>query len=423
MANQREPEANCVQQKTLEQLEQPGTRKLYYEDSHRKSCTAMVRACQATEQGYDVIVDQTVLFPTGGGQQTDLGAMGPAKVLACREEGDEVIHLVDAPLTPGETVTITLDWERRFDYMQQHTGEHLLSFGAYHLFGAANVGFHLADSYTTIDFDKPLTKEQLTQMEDLANRFVWENLPVEARVYPDEDAIAELPLRKHAEGLKAPIRIVSIEGADCCTCCAPHCRRTGEVGLIFIIDAAAYKGGTRVTFLCGKRAVASLRGEHEALDRLARRFSTSRELTESAVIKRCDEYSALKRQERSLIAQLNGYVTAQLAASAETVGKWKLVTALLDDIDGGRLKDLAQGVAKPGVLAALFAKSQEKLLYVIACGEGFPVDAGELAQAVNAAINGKGGGRGTLAQGMSATLSGAEQAVEQVHDYLTRRLR
>lgn len=404
-------------------LEQPGTKKLYYDNSHLKSCQATVRSCTKTQEGYQALLDQTVLFPTGGGQQTDLGKVGPANVLDCREEGDEVVHLVDAPLAVGERVTVTLDWDRRFDYMQQHTGEHLLSFAAHTLFDAANVGFHLADGYTTIDFHKPLTKEQLVQMEDLANGFVWKNLPVEAAVYPDEEALQGLPLRKHAQGLQGPIRVVSIAGADCCTCCAPHCKHTGEVGCIFITDAAAYKGGTRITFLCGKRALACLRGEHAALDRIARRFSTSRELAESAVAKRCDEYGALKRQERGLIAKLNGYISAELAASAEKAGKWELITALLEGMDGGRLKELAQGVAKPGVLAVLFAKCQDKLLYVVACGAGFPVDAGELAQAVNAAVNGKGGGRGTLAQGMSASLSGAEQAVEQVRYYLTQRLR
>ena len=400
------------------------TEKLYYQDSHLKECDAKVRACEPAEGGFAVLLDQTVLFPTGGGQQTDLGTLGNARVLACREEGDEVVHLIDAPITVGETVHVTLDWTRRFDYMQQHTGEHLLSFAAYDLFSATNVGFHLADNYTTIDFDQPLDHEQLTRMEALANDFVWRNLPVSATLYPDEDAIADLPLRKHAEGLTAPIRIVQIEDADCCTCCAPHCKWTGEVGLIFIIDAIAYKGGTRITFLCGKRAQTYLRGEHEALDRLARRFSTSRELTESAVVKRCDEYSALKRQEKSLIASLNGYVSGELTAGAEPVGKKLLIVRLLENIDAGRLKDLAQSVSTAkGTLAALFSQTDGKLLYVLACGEGFPIDMGELAAAVNGAIGGKGGGRGTLAQGMAQSVSGAKEAVEQVRYYLTQRLK
>lgn len=398
------------------------TEKLYYADSHLKTCEAVVRACTAAEGGFDVLLDRTVLFPAGGGQQTDLGQIGGANVLACREEGDEVVHRVDARLQPGQRVCVTLDWARRFDYMQQHTGEHLLSFAAYKLYQAANVGFHLADTYTTIDFDQPLDHVQLAKMERLANELVWRNLPVSAALYPDEASIAGLPLRKHAEGLTAPIRIVQVEDADCCTCCAPHCGQTGEVGLIFATDAMAYKGGTRVTFLCGERALTYLRGEHAALDCIARRFSTSRELAESAVARRCDEYGALKRKERSLTAALNGYVSAELAAAAETVGKRTLVVRLFDEVDAGRLKELAQSVIGKNTLVALFSNTGGKLLYALACGEDFSIDIGELAQAVNAAIGGKGGGRGTLAQGMSPTVSGAKEAVEQVRYYLTRRL-
>ncbi len=399
------------------------TEKLYYADSRLRACEAVVRACAPAECGFDVLLDRTVLFPTGGGQQTDLGQIGGANVLACREEDDEVVHCVDAPLQPGQTVRVTLDWARRFDYMQQHTGEHLLSYAAYKLYEAANVGFHLADAYTTIDFDRALEHAQLAAMERLANELVWRNLPVSAALYPDEASIAGLPLRKHAGGLTAPIRIVQVEDADCCTCCAPHCRQTGEIGLIFIIDSMAYKGGVRVTFLCGGRALAYLRGEHEALDCIARRFSTSRELAESAVARRCDEYGALRRTERSLTAALNGYVSAELTAAAETVGKRTLIVRLFDGMDAGRLKDLAQSVAGKNTLAALFSNTGGKLLYVLACGADFSIDIGELAQAVNAATGGKGGGRGTLAQGMSPTVSGAREAVEQVRYYLTRRLK
>lgn len=399
------------------------TERLYDHDSHLCACKATVRACTPVDGGFDVLLDRTVLFPTGGGQQTDLGKVGTANVLACRDEGAEVVHRVDTALAAGSLVEVTLDWARRFDFMQQHTGEHLLSFAAYKLFGAANVGFHLAETYTTIDFDKPLSPAQLSEMEQLANSFVWRNLPVTATCYPDEAAIADLPLRKHAEGLTAPIRIVQIQDADCCTCCAPHCAHTGEVGVIFLLDASAYKGGTRLTFLCGKRALAALRGEHDALDRIARRFSTSRELAESAVYRRCDEYGALKRTERLLTAELNGYVAQELTAGAQSVGKHTLIVRLFDGMDAARLKDLAQTVAKNDTLAVLFSRADGKLLYVLACGEGFPLDAGELAQAVNAAVGGKGGGRGTLAQGMAQSVSGAAESAEQVRHYLSQRLK
>ncbi|NCB05962.1 MAG: alanyl-tRNA editing protein, partial [Clostridia bacterium] len=178
-----------------------------------------------------------------------------------------------------------IDWARRFDLMQQHTGEHLLSFSFYDLFSASNVGFHLALDYATIDFDKPVSHEQILEAELLANRFVWKNLPVVATFYDSEEEVRALPLRKHAEGLTPPIRIVGVEGADLCTCCAPHCSKTGEIGSVFVADASSYKGGTRITFFCGERALKLHRTQHDDLDILARRFSCQREAVVGAVKK------------------------------------------------------------------------------------------------------------------------------------------
>ena len=300
------------------------TEKLYDQDSHLAETTARVLSCKSVSGGYDVLLDRTVFFPEGGGQPSDTGRIASANVLHCREERGEVLHLTDAPLPAGETVPVRLDWQKRFDFMQQHTGEHLLSFAFYRLFGAANVGFHLAPDYATIDFDRPLGREQIAEAERLANTFVWRNLPVTATFYDSEEAIRDLPLRKHAEGLTAPIRIVSIEDADQCTCCAPHCSRTGEIGLIFVVESAAYKGGTRITFFCGSRALSHARATHDDADAIARRFSASRSHIVAAVDKLADDYGALKRREKELVRELNGYIAASLEAEAEAVGRGEL---------------------------------------------------------------------------------------------------
>jgi alanyl-tRNA synthetase len=399
------------------------TKKLYDQNSHQTETTAVVRACTPVKDKFEVLLDRTVLFPEGGGQPSDTGTIGDATVLHCREADGEVYHLVDRALDKGAEVAVVLDWPRRFDFMQQHTGEHLLSFAFYKLFSAANVGFHLASDYATIDFDKPLDHTQIIEAEMLANSYIWRNLPVTATFYETEDDIKDLPLRKHAEGLSAPIRIVAIEGADMCTCCAPHCKLTGEIGSIFILEAASYKGGTRITFLCGDRALKHCRTAHDRLDTLARRFSTARDNTVSAVAKLSDEYGALKKRERDLVRELNHYIAAELDGSAETTGKLRLIVKLFSGFDAGRLKDLAQSVAEEKTLVVLFSKNDEKLNYVLACGEAFPVDLSEVVQAVNTATNGKGGGRGTLAQGMAKSSAGAEGTVEQLRDYLIRRLR
>ena len=393
------------------------TKRLYDLDSHLKQHTAVITACTPAEEGFDVVLDQTVLFPEGGGQPSDTGTVGTAAVLHVREESSEVYHRVDRALPVGGEVAVTLDWARRFDFMQQHTGEHLLSFSFYHLFSAANIGFHLALDYATIDFDKPLSHEQVVAAEHLANTYVWRNLPVTATFYETEEEVKLLPLRKHAEGLVPPIRIVSIEDADLCTCCAPHCSLTGEIGSIFVSDAISYKGGTRVTFLCGERALRLHRAQHDDLNTLARRYSCQREGVLNAIRKLSDDYSALKRSERELARALNGYLSAELAASAAQAGKYRVIVSLMSGVDAARLKDLAQAASAEKTVALLLSENEGRLAYVLSTGAGFPLDVSELMPAVNAATGGKGGGRGTLAQGTSPSIAGAEESVSQLKTY------
>ena len=398
------------------------TTRLYDLDSHQTQTTSTVLSCVAATDGFDIVLDQTVFFPEGGGQPSDTGTLGDATVLHVREEAGEIYHRVDRALPVGKMVAGQIDWARRFDLMQQHTGEHLLSFSFYELFSACNVGFHLALDYATIDFDKPVTHEQILEAEQLANRFVWKNLPVHATFYETEEEVAALPLRKHAEGLTPPIRIVQVEGADLCTCCAPHCTTTGEIGSVFVADASSYKGGTRITFFCGERALKLHRAQHDDLDTLARRFSCQREAAVGAVKKLSDDYGALKKSERELAKSLNGYMAAEFLQSASAAGKYRVIAQLTAGIDAARLKDLAQAASAEKTLALLLSESEGRLLYVLSCGSGFPLDVSELMPAVNAALGGKGGGRGTLAQGTAPSTSGAKESLEQIRSYFVKRL-
>ena len=398
------------------------TKRLYDQDSHRTEAESRVVSCVAAGDAYDVVLDQTVFFPEGGGQPSDAGTLGDAFVSHVREEGGEVIHRVDRALAVGTVVPGRIDWARRFDFMQQHTGEHLLSFSFYELFSASNVGFHLALDYATIDFDKPVSHEQIVEAEQLANRFVWKNLPVHATFYENEADVAALPLRKHAEGLVPPIRIVGIEGADLCTCCAPHCDKTGEIGSIFVADASSYKGGTRITFFCGERALKLHRAQHDDLDVIARRFSCQREAAVGAVKKLSDDYGALKRSERELAKSLNGYMATEFLASAAKAGKYRVVAQLVSGLDAARLKDLAQAASVEKTITLLISTGDDRLSYVLSTGAGFPLDVSELMPAINAGLGGKGGGRGTLAQGTSSATTGTAEALEQLRSYLIKRL-
>ena len=396
------------------------TERLYLLDSHlfENSCTVL--SCAPAKEGFDVTVDRTVFFPNKGGQPCDVGTLGGVHVTDVREAGDELFLRTDGPLPVGATVVGHIDEGRRLDIMEQHTGEHVLSWCAYKLFDAVNVGFHCALAYATLDLDKPLTPDEVTAMEDMANVLVRRNLAVSAKIYESEADLMGVPLRKHAEGLVAPIRVVSIEEADSCTCCAPHVRCTGEIGAVKIVAAAAYKGGMRMTFLCGGRALRQFQKLQTTVDAIARKFSTAQEEALSAVEKQEAELKELKKEKAALTARLEEYLTAELRARAEDV-KGKKLLVQVTETDPKRLRPLALATLPEKGLTLLLTEKAGQVTYVL-CANGLKLDMGELIPAVNLALGGKGGGRGTLAQGSAAVPAGLGETVEQLKGYLKQRL-
>ena len=317
---------------------------------------------------------------------------------------------------PGEPVHGELDFARRFDIMQQHTGEHLLSYCAWHLFGTQNVGFHCALTYATLDLDKPIGHEGIAEIETLANRLAAQNAAVTATIYETEDDLRGIPLRKHAEGLSAPIRIVTIEGSDACTCCAPHVRRTGEIGQLKIIEAIPYKGGTRCTFLCGMRALKHAQEMQDTVSAIALRFSTARDQTQAAVAKQADDLSECKKELRQAYAALDEYLAKALIREAEDVGGVKLLVRVLEHVDAKRLRTLAGATMNGNALTVLFSDTGDRVSYLLA-SNGIKTDMGVLIGAVNAALSGNGGGRGTLAQGSAKKPSDLAETVDHMRGY------
>ena len=397
------------------------TQRLYLVDSHLFENECTVLSCEPAKDGFDVVVDETVFFPNKGGQPCDTGALGPVRVTDVRESGDELILRTDGPLVVGEKVIGHIDEARRLDIMEQHTGEHILSWCAYRLFDAMNVGFHCAFTYATLDLDTPLTAEQVTEMEDMANDLIRRNLAVTARTYDSEEALKGVPLRKHAEGLVAPIRVVSIEGADSCTCCAPHVHFTGEVGVAKIVSAVAYKGGMRMTFLCGGRALKQFQKLQTTVDAIARRFSTAGDEALTAVEKQEAELKEVKKQNADLTGKLEAYLTAELRAQAEDV-KGKKLLVRLTDTDTKRLRPLALATLPEKGLTLLLTERNGQVAYVL-CANGLKLDMADLIPAVNLALGGKGGGRGTLAQGSAPASPGLPETVEQLTAYLRNVLK
>lgn len=403
------------------------TERLFLHDSHLTRCEATVLSAVETKTGFDILLDRSVFFPNAGGQPADHGTLQYGEtvvhVLGADEAGEEIVLHTDAALPVGSTVSCTLDWARRFDMMQQHTGEHILSYSFFTLFGAVNVGFHLAEDYGTIDMDKPLTHEQVLEAERYANALLFDDRPVTAKLYDSEKDIKDLPLRKHAEGLTAPIRIVTVEGADCCTCCAPHCYRTGEVGFAMFTDHIAYKGGTRLTFLCGMRALRHARAMHDSIDTVARRFSTSRDNTATAVQKQAEELSEAHRREKDLTERLTDLMAEDLRAKAVPCGPYTVVCALTGELGPNGIRRLGQSVTGDRTVTLLLDTSNDRISYLVATGSSVSVDAGELIKAVNPLLCGKGGGRGHMAQGSAPACHNAEEAKEQLMQYLISRMK
>lgn len=392
------------------------TERLYLLDSMTSSFDAVVTACEPHKNGFLIELDQSAFFPNKGGQPCDVGTIGDAVISDVNEQGERLWHLADRAIRPGTAVHCALDFARRFDIMQQHTGEHLLSYCAWHLFGAQNVGFHCALSYATLDLDKPVSHEGITEIENLANRLAAENAAVTAKIYATEEDLKGIPLRKHAEGLEAPIRIVTIEGSDACTCCAPHVRRTGEIGQLKIVEAIPYKGGMRCTFLCGMRALSHAQRMQDTVTSIALRFSTAREQAEAAVQKQVEELSNAKRELRQAYAALDEYLASALKAEAEDVKGTKLIVRILDGVDAKRLRSLAGATMTDKALSVLFSDTGERVSYLLA-SNGIKTDMGLLIAAVNTALSGNGGGRGTLAQGSAKKPQGLSETVEGLRTY------
>ena len=398
------------------------TEKLYYQVPILESCAATVLACEKKEEGFEVLLDRTVVYPEGGGQLSDKGFIDNVAVLHAREENDLVWHKTEASFEVGAKVVVRLDIETRLDHSAQHTGEHILSGIAKTMFDTANVGFHMAEDYVTIDLDKFLDDAQLEALERAANLAVQNNIPVTVRVV-DEHALENIPLRKQAKGLTGEIRIVTVGEADSCTCCGTHCAMSGEVGTIKITAAAKYKGGTRIWFACGMRAVEASRREHMLVDALARRFSTKPEEVYDAVKKQGDEYATLRAELKKRTEALLEMQAEELLKNAKIAKGIKVIVHAAQGLSTQELRAFSEKLLAGGkTVVALFGVNGDTASYVLARSADVGFSMRQACEATNALFKGKGGGRDDSAQGSApiAGESGFYQAVSQFEGYLLR---
>jgi alanyl-tRNA synthetase len=311
-----------------------------------------------------------------------------------------------------------VNWEERFDHSQQHTGEHILSGLAKKLYGAANVGFHMAKDYVTIDLDKFLGQEELTELELAANRVIGSVIPVTCRTVTEQE-LPSIPLRKRAEGLKGPIRIVTISGVDSCTCCGTHCENSSYVGSVKITASARYKGGVRLWFACGMRAVMDHIQKQRITDTLSKHFSVKTEDLQDTVFRREQELEQTRRELRDMTLRVIRYTAKDTIGKAPACGDIRLVVSVSPEFSQAELKLLSEELLKEGkCIALLFGTKGETISYCAACREGTGVSMRTVLSEVNAVLNGKGGGKDAFCQGSAPKTEGFEEKVGRFENYL-----
>ena len=364
------------------------TRKLYYEDAHMRRFCATVIGCEKAENGYYVNLDATAFYPEGGGEACDLGILGGVHVLDVRETDGIIRHLCDGPLEVGAEVTGEIDWARRFDLMQQHTGEHIVSGLLHEKFGYMNTGFHVGHDVMEVDFDGPVSPEELAEIERKANEAIWANIPLECRIPGKEEL--ETVVYRTKRALPWPVRIVRVPGYDSCACCGVHVKRTGEVGLIKILSCTALRGGVRLEMVCGSRAYGYISKIFEENRQVSQLFSAPMDATAEAARRTNDALTA----EKARSAGLQNRILDTVAESYVNFGN---VLHFEPGLDGGALRGLAERIGKVcGGRAAVFSGNDGAFSYCLAQPGG---DLRELNKALCAALNGRGGGKPEYQQG------------------------
>ena len=368
------------------------TEKLYDRDSFCRAFTGRVLSCEPGEPGrWLAELDRTAFFPEGGGQAADTGTLGAARVLDVRERAGHILHTLDAPLTPGDTVEGALDWPQRLRRMQNHTGEHIFSGLVYSRYGYANSGFHLGDRAMTVDYSGELTWAQVLELEAEANRAVFADVPVRAE-YPAPEVLAGLHYRSKLD-LKENIRIVTVEGYDVCACCAPHVRSTGQVGGLKVTDLMRHRGGVRLTMVCGLTALDDYNEKLAAVQAVSAALSAPQTALPQAVARLQADLQATQYTLEGLRRQL---AADKAAALPETEGCLVCIEPLLS-VEALRL--LVAGAMEKCALCAGFTGSEGDWRYVIAAKSA---DLRAVGKAVNAALHGRGGGRDRMIQGSAA---------------------
>lgn len=368
------------------------TEKLYYTDPYMKEFTAKVLSCEPDGKRFRAVFDRTAFYPEGGGQPADRGTAAGTEVLDVHEKDGIVYHSCSAYLEPGTEVSCAIDWDRRFDHMQQHSGEHIVSGMICSAFGCSNVGFHMGADSILIDYDAYITDGELQQIEDRANAYIWEDHPVCIQ-WPSAGELEKIDYRSK-KALTGDVRIVSFPGADCCACCGTHVSSSGGVGLVKFISRQRFHDGVRLELLCGKRALAHLDRHRLQNLEISRELSAKWHSTAAAVEKLVSD--AASARLRADTAEENYFRLA--AASFEGRGDTVILFPSLTQDSTRKLCDAVRSVC--GGSCAVFAGENGAYKYAVMTDDDAVLR--EMVKSINSALNGRGGGRGGLAMGSAA---------------------
>ncbi len=364
------------------------TEKLYYSDCLLRSFTAQVLSCREAPGGYEVILSATAFYPEGGGQACDLGTINGVTVLDVQEKGEQIVHLCSSPLEAGTTVTGQIDWARRFDLMQQHSGEHIVSGLVHRQFGYHNVGFHVGAEFMEIDFDGPIPQEALWDLEIRANDAVFADLPIRCW-YPSREELPQIPYRTKKQ-LPWPVRIVEIPGIDQCACCGVHTARTGQIGPIKIVSCIKFHQGVRLQLCCGGRALRLLQNVFEQNRQVSQIFSAKLLETGEAARKMADALAAEKLRANTL----QRAVFSQVAESLRGCGN---VLLFREGLVPGDLRELTDQIFRVCGGWAAVCSGQEGAYSI--CVLGNAQDVQSIGQALKQQLQARGGGKAGSFQG------------------------
>lgn len=370
------------------------TEKLYYLDAYLEEFECKVVNLYSDEHYIYIETDRTAFFPEGGGQTSDRGWLNNAYVENVQIDKEKILHFVEnneenvKKLQNSTVLQGKIDMKKRFSDMQQHSGEHIFSGVVHNLYGYNNVGFHLGSEIVTLDFDGVLNEDDICKVESLVNEAVWKNLEIKI-LYPSDEELKQITYRSKIE-IEGQVRIVEIDGVDTCACCAPHVKRTGEIGIVEVVNFEKYKGGTRVSILCGERALKDIR--HKLNENKKVSVITKAKQNETALA-----VERLMKEKERLEFDLVGANREILMSKAQGISEDKRIIIFDKKLTGKLLTEFTEAVKdKASEFAACFCGENGLYRYCIASRTA---DLPSLAKELNGAFNGKGGGRGEMIQG------------------------